>query len=176
MQKRWWCVSGDHPFQRLATRRRLWLLSTEGRGGGRNSAVGRHLLYTSALPLAAWRIPGNRGLGPLGATLRLTAPSSCSPPPLPSSVSAPQSSPSLFPAVGSPDPPLSPLPHESHCAPASSASLCSSRLLFSATLKLQGGGVGRIKGLPNQPEPPGTQASDSLGQGQALSASGESKE
>ena len=99
--------------------------------------------------------PGTAGLGPLGATLRLTAPSSCSPPPLPSSVSAPQSSPSLFPAVGSPDPPLSPLPHESHCASASSASLCSSRL-FSATLKLQGAGVGRMKGLPNQPEPRGT--------------------
>lgn len=42
--------------------------------------------------------PGTAGLGPLGATSRLTAPSSCSPPPLPSSSSPPQSPPPLFPS------------------------------------------------------------------------------
>lgn len=64
-QERRWCVSGDHPFQRLATQR-LWLLSTEARGGGgrgRNSAVRRHLLYTSAQPLAARCVPRAAGAG-----------------------------------------------------------------------------------------------------------------
>lgn len=42
--------------------------------------------------------PGTAGLGPLGATLRLTAPSSCSPPPLPSSFSPPRSPSPLFPS------------------------------------------------------------------------------
>lgn len=68
-QERWWCVSGDHPFQRLAPRRRLWLLSTEGRGGGRHGAVERHLLYTSALPLAAWCVPGSLGARAAGSHL-----------------------------------------------------------------------------------------------------------
>lgn len=68
-QERWWCMSGDHPFQRLATRWRLWLLSTEEGGGGRNGAVGRHLLYTSALPLATGCVPGSRGAQAAGSHL-----------------------------------------------------------------------------------------------------------
>lgn len=95
------CVSGDHPFQRLTTRRRLWLLSTEAggrggqRGGGRNSAVGRHLLYTSAHPLAAWCVPRSHGAPGRGQPPCAHPPAAAAPgaPPFPSSLISPPSSP-----------------------------------------------------------------------------------
>lgn len=91
--ERWWCVSGDHPCQLLATRWRLWLLSTEARGGGgggrgRNSAVGRHLLYNSAQPLAARCVP-RAGSQAAGCHLAPGLPSSWSPPPHPPSTPPP---------------------------------------------------------------------------------------
>lgn len=104
--ERWWCVSGDHPCQLLATRWRLWLLSTEARGGGgggrgRNSAVGRHLLYNSAQPLAAWCVP-RAGSQAAGCHLAPGLPSSWSPPPHPLPSTPPPPLPLLRAAAPSP--------------------------------------------------------------------------
>ena len=91
--------------------------------------------------------PGAAGRGPPGATLRLAARGSCSPPPFPSS-SSPSPGGCTHPTLRS-----ARTPRRESRARWPQARLLRSPRVFSATLNLRGAGADRAKGLPCRPEP-----------------------